>query len=76
MDFSEYVRHTRLFYGLTQKEFAEKLGYKQTTISDVENKRKNASDRLRAALIRNYPKSPEFERFLYEIKQGGVNNGS
>lgn len=71
MDFSEYLRHTRLFYGLTQKQFAEILGYKQSTISDVENKRKNASDRLRAAIARQYPKTPEFERFLCEIKQRG-----
>ncbi|MFP3919348.1 helix-turn-helix transcriptional regulator [Lysinibacillus telephonicus] len=68
MDFSDYLRFTRLFYGLTQRDFAEKLGFKQSTISDVENKRKNASDRLRAAIARQYPKTPEFERFLYEIK--------
>ena len=70
MDFSEYLRYTRLFYGLTQSAFAAELGYKQSTISDVENKRKNGSVRLRAAIYRKYPKSPEFERFLCEMRQG------
>lgn len=70
MDFSDYLRLTRLFYGKTQSDFAKDLGYKQSTISDVENKRKIASDKLRIALARRFPKSEEFERFLMEIKRG------
>ncbi|EON74124.1 helix-turn-helix domain-containing protein [Lysinibacillus sphaericus] len=70
MDFSEYLRHTRHFHGLTQAVFAETLGYKQSTVSDIENKRKNASNKFKAALVRMYPRTESFERFLIEIKQG------
>lgn len=71
MDFSTYLRLTRHFHGLTQSDFAKKIGYKQATISDVENKRKNASDKLKAAVARTFPRTDEFDRFLMEIKQRG-----
>lgn len=68
MDFSEYLRFTRLFHGLTQKEIAARLGYTQALISEVENKRKHPSTRLKVALTREFPRTIEFERFLIELK--------
>ena len=68
MDFSEYLRFTRLFHGLTQKEIASRLGYTQALISEVENKRKHPSTRLKVALTREFPRTIEFERFLIELK--------
>lgn len=69
MDFSDYLRFTRLFHGLTQHDFAHSLSFCQSTISEVENKRKTASDRLRASVSRYYPRTPEFDAFLIEIKR-------
>lgn len=69
LNFSDYLKLTRLFYGLTQSEMARRLGYKQSIISEVETKRKNASDKLKVALTREYPRTAEFERFLYEMKK-------
>ncbi|MGE7984964.1 helix-turn-helix transcriptional regulator [Lysinibacillus fusiformis] len=66
MEFCDYLKKTRSFYGLTQAELAVKLGYAQTTVSDIENKRKHASEKFKAALIRHFPRTDEFERFLYE----------
>jgi len=70
MDFSEFLRFTRLFHGLTQKELADRIGFTQAVISNVENKKKYPSTRLKVALTREFPRTQEFERFLYEIKRG------
>lgn len=70
MDFSDHLKLTRLFYGLTQSEMAQRLGYKQAIISEVETKRKYASTRLKVALTREYPRTAEFERFLCEMERG------
>lgn len=71
MDFSEQLKLTRLFYGLTQAELADKLNYTQPVISDIENRRKIASQKLKVALTRQFPRTDEFERFLMELKRGG-----
>jgi len=74
MDFSELLRLTRLFHGLTQKQLAERVNFTQAVISNVENRKKYPSQRLKVALTREFPRTQEFERFLYEIKQGVVGN--
>lgn len=69
MDYAEFLRLTRLYYGMTQTELAEALGFRQSTVSDIENKRNNPSDKFRSALARKFPTqgNTEFALFLIEM---------
>lgn len=72
MDFSEFLRHTRYFYGLTLREFGDRVNFSVGYISDVERQRKNASDKFKAAVLREFPRTDAFDRFLMEIKRGDI----
>ena len=54
------IKQLREHYGLTQAEFANQIGYARTTVSDVENMRKNPSPALLAAISRQFEITDEF----------------
>lgn len=58
------IKALRLYHKLTQAEFAERLGYAQSTIGDIEAMRKKPSDRLRACIAMEFPITDEFITFL------------
>lgn len=58
------IKQLREHYGLTQAEFAKRIGYARTTVSDVENMRKNPSPALLAAISRHFEITDEFVTFL------------
>ena len=68
MEFSEFLRQTRYFYGLTLSEFGDRVNFSVGYISDVERQRKNASDKFKAAVRREFPRNEAFDRFLIELK--------
>lgn len=69
MDFSNYLRHTRNFYGLTLIEFGKHIKFSPSYINEIERKRKNASDKFKAAVLREFPRTEAFDRFLIEAKR-------
>ncbi|MBM7663560.1 transcriptional regulator with XRE-family HTH domain [Solibacillus kalamii] len=75
MEYSEYIRQTRYFYDLTLSEFGKRVGYSVGYISDIERKRVNASDKFKTAVLREFPRTDAFDRFLMEIKRGDFNGG-
>jgi|GEM_PF-6031524 len=70
MDFSDFLRKTRFFYGLTLSQLSERINYSIGHINDVENRRKTASDKFKATVIREFPRNEAFDRFLYAEKEG------
>lgn len=68
-DFSEQLRQTRYFYGLTLQKFGERVGFSIGYISDIERRRKTASDKFKVAVLREFPRTDAFDRFLIEIKR-------
>lgn len=73
MDFSDYLKHTRNFYGLTLVEFGEHINFSPAYINEIERKRKTASDKFKTAVLREFPRTDAFDRFLMEIKRGDFN---
>ncbi|MEA0562460.1 helix-turn-helix domain-containing protein [Lysinibacillus irui] len=63
------IKSLRKFHGLTQAEFASRIGYARTTISDVENMRKNPSLSLLAAITRQFEITDEFIAFLRSFEK-------
>jgi len=61
------IKSLRKFHGLTQAEFASRIGYARTTISDVENMRKNPSLSLLAAITRQFEITDEFIAFFAQF---------
>jgi len=70
MDFSDFLRETRFFYGLTLSQLSKRIDYSIGHINDVEKKRKTASDKFKATVRREFPRNEAFDRFLYEEKEG------
>ncbi|AWE07894.1 hypothetical protein DCE79_11075 [Lysinibacillus sp. 2017] len=68
MDFSDYLRQTRYFYGLTLEELGRRIGYSIGHINDIENKRKIATEKFKATVRREFPRNDAFDRFLIEAK--------
>lgn len=50
----ERIRNVRKALGLTQTEFAEKLGIKQNTMANIETGRRNASKQLLFSICREF----------------------
>jgi len=50
----ERIRNVRKALGLTQTEFAEKLGIKQNTMANLETGRRNASKQLLFSICREF----------------------
>lgn len=63
------IKQLRDHYGLTQAEFANRIGYARTTVSDVENMRKNPSPALLAAISRHFEITDEFVDSLCNYKK-------
>ena len=70
MDFSDFLRKTRFFYGLTLSQLSERIKYSIGHINDIEKKRKTASDKFKATVRREFPRDEAFDRFLYAEKEG------
>ncbi|MEG0471096.1 MAG: hypothetical protein RR588_02065 [Solibacillus sp.] len=69
MDFSDLLRKTRFFYGLTLNQLSERIKYSIGHINDIEKKRKTASDKFKATVRREFPRNEAFDRFLYAEKK-------
>lgn len=69
MEYNEYIRQTRYFFNLTLSEFGKRVGYSVGYISDIERKRVNASDKFKTAVLREFPRTDAFDRFLIDIKR-------
>jgi len=63
------IKALRSYYGLTQGEFASRIGYARTTISEVENMRKYPSAALLAAITRQFEITDEFIAFLRDLEK-------
>lgn len=48
------VRAIRLYYGLTQREFAERLGVDNTTICAIERGKRKVSDNMRIKIAQTF----------------------
>lgn len=59
----------RSYHGLTQREFASRIGYTRSTISEVENMRKYPSVALLAAITRQFEITDEFVAFLRDFEK-------
>lgn len=68
----------RVYEGLTQVEFATKLGYSQATIGMIESGQREPSAQLRGAIARHFPFTDEFLSFLfhYEKMNGIIHNNT
>lgn len=65
----------RVFEGLSQAEFAEALGYSQSSIGFVESGQREPSPRLIAAIARRFPFTDEFLSFFDDYsKINGINH--
>ena len=63
------IKALRSYHGLTQGEFASRIGYARTTISEVENMRKNPSVQLLVAITRQFEITEEFISFLRQFEK-------
>ena len=63
------IRALRSYHGLTQVEFASRIGYTRSTISEVENMRKYPSAALLAAITRQFEITDEFVAFLRDFEK-------
>ena len=62
---NERVKEIRLALKLSQKQFAEKIGLKQTTFSDIENKRCPVTERTIIAICS-----------IFNVNENYLRNGS
>ena len=69
MDFSNYLRQTRYYYGLTLEDMGKRINYSIGHISDIENKRKVATEKFKATVRREFPRNEAFDRFLMESNE-------
>ncbi len=63
------IKALRTYHGMTQAEFASCIGYARTTISEVENMRKNPSVQLLVAITRQFEITDEFIAFLRKFEK-------
>ncbi|MFJ7914798.1 MULTISPECIES: helix-turn-helix domain-containing protein [unclassified Lysinibacillus] len=63
------IKSLRKFHGLTQAEFASRIGYTRSTISEVENMRKYPSAALLTAVTRQFEITDEFIAFLRNFEK-------
>lgn len=63
------IKALRSYHGLTQGEFALRIGFARTTISEVENMRKYPSAALLAAITRQFEITEEFVAFLRSFEK-------
>lgn len=66
---AETIKALRSYHGMTQGEFASRIGYARTTISEVENMRKYPSASLLAAITRQFEITDEFIAFLCQFEK-------
>lgn len=71
------IRALRLYNGMTQEEFAAKIGFSITALSLAETGKRNASARLQSAIAREFIIDDGFVNFLkqYEKSNEYVTNG-
>lgn len=65
MDEIIQIKAMRKFHNLTQEQFAKKLGFSRSVISDVESMRRKPSANLLLAISRNFERTDEFFSFRH-----------
>lgn len=58
------IKALRLYNGMTQEQFASKIGYSTTALSFVETGSRAISPRLQSAIARHFPLDDGFITFL------------
>jgi transcriptional regulator with XRE-family HTH domain len=56
----EIFKAIRLYLGLSQSEFAKKLGVSETTVCLIEKGERRVTDRVRMRLAKHFELTPEF----------------
>ena len=57
------IKELRTYLHLTQKEFGDKIGFKPSSINDIEHARCNVSDRIIIAICAKYNVNEEWLRY-------------